>query len=478
MYYKEIQNLQKLILELQNSNCADDLNEANTRTKIVSPLLNLLGFKSEWQFFESHIIKGKAITDISVKRNSQIFLLVEVKKAATNKIDIKDLHQLTGYLNSKNIEWGMLTNGIDYLLVNNDIKGEYNEKTILRYNIFEEYDEKKVNYFSYKDIFENRNTLYIKHLKQYQIFKFRENSNNHHSWSRYNDTIQKYFLYLQNKIGYRELKYLNSDDFMSFVNADIINSQDNKDRRAITSLQTIKNKYAHIKNFYDLLVKNKILSETPFKSTIEDSELENLYGLRTEEYPDPLTVEEARHILNGYEESRQPERNKLMFLLCLYCGLSRENIMYLKISDIDFDKRTIRIKDNSYIIPQSFAIRIKNYIENIREKEFNSDYFFVRKYGNYSEKPLATGTPNDIIKKASSYLNTMHKPRNVQINPEKLKGMLIKKLFEVGFSLEEIIVITGVSLSSLPNYIATDSILERTQVKKLDERHPYIELYK
>jgi hypothetical protein len=43
--------------------------------------------------------------------------------------------------------------------------------------------------------------------------------------------------------------------------------------------------------------------------------------------------------------------------------------------------------------------------------------------------------------------------RHIQVNLEKIRGMLIKKLYEVGFTIEEVIAITGISLFSLSKYI-------------------------
>lgn len=56
--------------------------------------------------------------------------------------------------------------------------------------------------------------------------------------------------------------------------------------------------------------------------------------------------------------------------------------------------------------------------------------------------------------------------------------MLVKKLFNLGFSIDEIIFLTKISLGTLSKYITTEQIMERTEVKSLDKRHPYIELFR
>jgi|GEM_PF-3839781 len=321
-------------------------------------------------------------------------------------------------------------------------------------------------------LFENKQSYYIKHLKQYEVFRLKE-KNNRNSWSRYNTTIKKYFEYLESNIGYRELKYLNTDDFVSFNKADI----DNKRKKIVSSVKTIANRYAHIKNFYDLFEKHGLIIENPFRYNISDDELCKIYDLKNVEEPTPLTIDEINYILQSYENTREPERNRIMFLLCLYCGASRQDLSMLKTSDIDIENGIINFSDKAFNLPREFINEIDNYLHNIRKKVYNSDYFFVKKYKGYSEKPMSVNNINLIINKAQKYLEENTNSRHIQVNLEKLKGMLIKKLFEADYSLEEIIAITGMSLSSLSNYISTESILEKTEIKLSEKKHPYIQLF-
>lgn len=419
MTFDDIKEIQKKVVILQN--CSEDANESNTRSKLVVPFLQKLGFEENWFFYENPVVKGKAIPDITVKVNGKVILFVEVKKVSTNKIESKDLHQIISYLNSKNIEWGILTNGKEYVLVNNEIKGEYFDTEVIRYNIFGLYDSSILSCFSYKNLFVNKLSYYKKYLKQYKIFRLKQ-KNNYHSWSRYNETIEKYFIYLEYKFGFREIKYLSEDDFVNFIKSSILTSKNNKSSKSINSIKTIVNKYSHIRNFYDLFLKNNLnnlVNENPFKIIYSDLELSEIYDLSYNLEPEPLSNEEIEYILEGYEATREPERNRIMFLLCLYCGVKREDLANLKISDIDFENRTIKFNDMIFVFPIEFIKKIEIYINEYRNKEFNSDYFFARKYEGYSEEPIENSSINDMIKKASGFLKT--KSRNIQINPEKIK---------------------------------------------------------
>ncbi len=85
----------------------------------------------------------------------------------------------------------------------------------------------------------------------------------------------------------------------------------------------MRNRYAYIRNFYDLFIKYGLHNENPFHNVISNKELKEIYNLQDEEEIEPLTTKEIECILEGYEESREPERNRLMFLLCLYCSVTR-----------------------------------------------------------------------------------------------------------------------------------------------------------
>ncbi len=156
----------------------------------------------------------------------------------------------------------------------------------------------------------------------------------------------------------------------------------------------------------------------------------------------------------------------------------REDIVSLKLNNIDYQNNTIRFNNKIFEFPEAFIERIIKYVENIRDENFRSNFFFARHYKGYSELPLAINSVNVIINKASDYLQKGGY-RKIQINPEKLKVMLIKELFNSGFSLEQILLIADISLNTLSNYLDYDNIIERINgIKDLKEKHPYLLFYK
>lgn len=458
----------------EDNNTINNLSEELTKSEFVEPLLEIMGFKSEWHSFQNFYANEKS--SITVIKDGRAILFVEVIKASKTMNSSVDLKELTNYLGSKGIEWGLVTNGKYYVLVNNHIKGEYIDKEVKKYNLFDE--NNNINYLTYNYLLEEKYSNYLYYLKQYNIYKMKDNDN-YNSWTRYNETLEKYFKYLEHKKIYKDLKEHTKSDFMEFIKHEINESKNNVKRKVISSIETIKNKYSHIKNLYDLFIKNEILTENPFNYIPSDNDLVEMYELSHVEESISLNIEEIGWILDGFDKDvdRNPERNKIMFLLCLYTGAKREYLANMKTSDINYENRTIKFNDEIYIFPQEFINRIQKYIENIQNKEFKSDYFFARKYKE-SEKPITAGHINNIIQKTSEYYTNKSITKKIQINPEKIKGMLARKLFEANFSLEEIIMITGISLVALSNHITNESILERTKVNQLDERHPYIDLFK
>jgi len=104
--FEEIEKIKEKYIHLQNNNCVDYMTESDTREKFVVPFLKALGFTEDCIYRETQIVRGKAIVDIEIRKNGKTILLIEVKRAAVNKLD-SHLYQLTSYLSSREeIEWG------------------------------------------------------------------------------------------------------------------------------------------------------------------------------------------------------------------------------------------------------------------------------------------------------------------------------------------------------------------------------------
>lgn len=457
-----------------------DYKEETVKIRIVKPFLELLGFIEDWHRYEYPVIKNKSITDITIQKDNKIILVVEVKKGGNSWLKEGDTQQLLTYLITKNIEWGIVTNGFEFILVNRKINGELEDQEVIKFNLLDDTEDniKFLRYFSYKSIFVTQITNYPKHLAQFKYYK-RKESDNYHSWFMYNSTISNYFDYLISKFGnYRALEYLSKDDFKEFIINDINESKNRV--RNINSKITIFNKYRHISKLYELFVRYENLNHNPFRFITEEEMVEGIQGinLESEDYLEHTDIETLKQLINLYDTSRDSERNKLIFLLCLYAGLGRDEVRHLKLENIDLNKLSLKVNNVILPIPSSFAARLKNYIENIRNRNAKVEYLFDSNYSDYAGGPVSQSTINSVVNRNTNIINDKFlNNKKIKVNPENLRKLLVRKFFDSGFSIEEIVTITGMELNRVAEHISTDEIKERTLITSLPEKHPYLLLF-
>ena len=129
----------KLIPIIQKINrIKRDISETQTIISTILPILKYLGwdvFNENRVIFEDVTTTKKRVDITLVFENGSKFI-IEAKRLS-HKLSIKDFEQLTLYLNSsESINFGILTNGIDYWIADNKRDGLENKK-IYSFNIFE-----------------------------------------------------------------------------------------------------------------------------------------------------------------------------------------------------------------------------------------------------------------------------------------------------------------------------------------------------
>ncbi|MCX0383089.1 type I restriction enzyme HsdR N-terminal domain-containing protein, partial [Clostridium perfringens] len=113
MEFKEIQKIYE--------NLPDDSTEEDVKIHVIVDMLQILGYKKEWMKFEARDKERKGVADILINLPGEEKIIVEVKsKKSILNDDSKT--QLLNYLTNKDSRWGILTNGSQFLLVDNTIK--------------------------------------------------------------------------------------------------------------------------------------------------------------------------------------------------------------------------------------------------------------------------------------------------------------------------------------------------------------------
>jgi predicted type IV restriction endonuclease len=93
-------------------------NEMSTRDQLINPILNVLG----WQTANPKLVRPNQknelgdVPDYTLLKNGQQVLVIEAKKASVNVQDKKVMDQLVKYCYGMGIKFGLITNGLQWLL--------------------------------------------------------------------------------------------------------------------------------------------------------------------------------------------------------------------------------------------------------------------------------------------------------------------------------------------------------------------------
>lgn len=450
-------------------------NESTVKNQIVIPFLEMLNYKSEWITTEVPILSPRNRADIVVfpDKKKDYILIVEVKKP-DREIEDSDKEQLLNYMSINNIEWGLISNGRIYILLNCKIDGNYLQKEIFHFNLKDSSTEYVLKYFSYEKLFKYGVVKYFKDLKQFKIYKFEnKDKSNDRSWLAYEGTLRSFFTYMAEKDEYY-LESIRPSIFKDYL-LNSINEKKSINARYARSRSTILNQYRHIIGFYDTLKANKnYVTYNPFETITEDKMLDDIDYDTSEREFEPLSEEEANVILKAFEMNRSDIRNKLIFLLILYAGLDRGEIKELKVSDVT-DNNNLIVGTRVIPLPDSLMDLIGSYIEERKKKKIDSDYLFCAKYAGVFGR-MSDNAFNALINKALSDTCLSNK-RKYEISPYFIKESLVKRLFQCGFHIEDIVYLTGLSLGTISNYITNVDIENIVSLKRLTKKHPYIKFF-
>jgi integrase/recombinase XerD len=159
----------------------------------------------------------------------------------------------------------------------------------------------------------------------------------------------------------------------------------------------------------------------------------------------PLTKEEIKalqsNINNAYSQlpfkqrEQKQEQLKLIFALYYGCGLRRNEAYKLTVNDIDFDKKTLFVKQGKNykdrIIPMNISVckALENYIYNYRNlQKVNHKRLFLSTTGTINNSLQALQKLTDIDKKITLHI---------------LRHSIATHLLQAGMSIESIALFLG-----------------------------------
>ncbi|MFY7938201.1 MAG: tyrosine-type recombinase/integrase [Flavobacterium sp.] len=257
----------------------------------------------------------------------------------------------------------------------------------------------------------------------------------------YKGRVKDFILWLetQNIINIKDLTQKHIQAYNEYLQ-----SRPNKRRKGGLGTSHLNHNFMALDKFCEFLHQIGMESAPiPLNYRIRQEKNERIYKIET------LTKEEIKtlqdNIINTYkqmtfiEKEAKQEQLKLVFALFYGCGIRRTEGANLQIDDIDFEKKTIFIRQGKNykdrIIPMSTGVykAIENYIYNFRNtKKLKHKRLFINSIGTVSDslKELQNNCENEGIK-------------NKRITLHILRHSIATHLLQNGMSIENIALFLG-----------------------------------
>jgi len=233
------------------------------------------------------------------------------------------------------------------------------------------------------------------------------------------------------KIDYKNIEYKVVLEFINFL----------KDEHKSSSINRI---LSSLRTYYNYLIRNNYIKHNPFKI---------VNGLKKEKkLPEYFKYNEYVDLVNSIDTTTTLGiRNKCIFELLLCTGCRVNELINIKLSDIDINLREIKVlgKGNKerVVYLGSYAIDSLNSYLNIRKdilKNKNNNYLFLNHLGNKLTTRGIREIIDNILKKVSS---------NLKITPHTFRHSFATMLLNEGCDLKSVQELLGhVSLSTTSIY--------------------------
>lgn len=251
----------------------------------------------------------------------------------------------------------------------------------------------------------------------------------------YKGRIKDFFEWLQNQDIYN-IKSLNQNHLKTYFN--YLEKRPNKRRKGGLSISHLNHNFIAIDKLMEFLHQigmNKAPVPTNYRLKVDEQyRINNIQPfLQTEIKELQDNIKNTYLHFNYKEKEQKHEQLKLIFALYYACGLRRTEAYNLTIKDIDFDKRTIFVRQGKNykdrIIPMNKGVynALQDYIYNFRNLlKLNHKRLFIH----------STGSLNNSLKDLQKTCSKAIQNKNLTLHI--LRHSIATHLLQNGMSIENI----------------------------------------
>ncbi len=242
----------------------------------------------------------------------------------------------------------------------------------------------------------------MNYLEKFQLYLEIEKNFSHNTVSAYLSDIQQFFRFIN-----KTPEKIVPDDISAFLM--------NLHTKGV-SVATANRKLSAIKTFFNAMLRKGIIDQNP-AALIETAKTE-------QRLPHPIDEQTIEKLINAPDNLRDRTIMEILYAT----GIRREELVNIKINDIDFQEGSLRVigKGNKErIIPlyPKVLMLIKELIQT-----HNSKWLFPGRKNNH----LSTRQVNDIVKKWAQ------KIKQENITPHKFRHSFCSHLYKEGAELKVI----------------------------------------
>ena len=456
--------INRIKAEYYKLSALDKLKEENIKQFIIMNIfLPGMGYDidSENVTFEANV--KKEFTDITVLTNNDT-LVVETK-TGMRKLDYDDIQQIMKYLSTKGTEWGILTNGKEFILLNSKIEVMPNDNDeALRQNVVLEFDVTKSGYASDPDLFrcmteewlfKSKRACFFRDIAQYKAF-FKKGS-----WIVYKSTLYNFFKYysMNSNKPYTDgvLETITQFDFYSYMG----------DTKPEATSKTLKNNLAHIKDMFKTLYDNKKIRNNLFNADYDAERKET----EPKKLQREITDIELKTMIEYLGKGMNVYRNIAILLLCSCYGFGKKDVNNLLWDDLKKDGRkyVLTHSDRVLILPQLISDCFYKLDEERKKNRIKINNVFLAKGNDGKWKALGTTTVNDIFDKFKSIGEEKFWE---DMSPQFVKICAYHMYYNKGYSIDKIAYYCNTTLDSLDTYISKEMMYSRIKSNTFNKETP------
>ena len=221
---------------------------------------------------------------------------------------------------------------------------------------------------------------------------------------------------------------------------------------------------------YEVLYENKVIRNISFDKKRDD--ILNKFKLESKKYDLVLEKRDIETIFFHLEKGRNSLRNKTIITLATFLGLNKSQILKVRKESFDFINNTIVLNGRIVPLPEKIINMVKELInKNEAEGIKGNGVFYCRYNGKY--KLINKEVLGEVLKDVQKI--DEEKFRKFTYNRSRI--MAVRILFDNGFSIDDIVRITGIKLTGIAKIIDNNEIYNKTDKglrKRIENNHPFI----